>query len=245
MSEHAKYSPSSAEQWVNCPGSVPLSIGIPRKDSLASVEGTNAHSLLERKLLGLPITKSFKTDIEWNSTMATHVNRVHEIVKRELKSVTNEKNLTFKAEMRSDCSELVGEELWGTSDVNIIEEFGILKVGDLKYGKKKVKAKNNLQGLAYLLGIAHKYNYNFEGYQFQVYQPRNTLGEPAKKVDDIYTYTYKDLVNAKKIFRSAIAESKKRKPRLAEGPWCWFCPASKTCPLKEDKRIDEAREYFD
>jgi hypothetical protein len=52
MSGHAVLSPSSAERWMTCPGSVVLTEGLEDKGSDAAEEGTAAHELAERILSG-------------------------------------------------------------------------------------------------------------------------------------------------------------------------------------------------
>jgi len=50
---HARLSPSSAETWCNCPGSVNLiaKCNVPDTSSVYADEGTAAHELLEQCLL--------------------------------------------------------------------------------------------------------------------------------------------------------------------------------------------------
>ena len=51
---HAKLSPSSAERWMSCPGSVALNEGKDDKGSSYAAEGTAAHELAEKILRGIP-----------------------------------------------------------------------------------------------------------------------------------------------------------------------------------------------
>lgn len=51
---HAKLSPSAAERWMTCPGSVVLSEGMPEKTSAFAEEGTQAHALAEMLLNNTP-----------------------------------------------------------------------------------------------------------------------------------------------------------------------------------------------
>lgn len=51
MTDHARLSPSSAYQWMTCPGSVRLSDHFPERSSAAADEGTALHALREKALL--------------------------------------------------------------------------------------------------------------------------------------------------------------------------------------------------
>lgn len=50
MAEHARLSPSAAERWMTCPGSVALSDHFPDEISYAACEGTFAHTIREKCL---------------------------------------------------------------------------------------------------------------------------------------------------------------------------------------------------
>lgn len=50
---HAKLSPSSAERWMSCPGSVALNEGKEDRGSSYAAEGTAAHELAEKILRGI------------------------------------------------------------------------------------------------------------------------------------------------------------------------------------------------
>lgn len=51
MTQHSELSASSAARWMNCPGSVARSRGIPREESIYSAEGTAAHEVARRCLI--------------------------------------------------------------------------------------------------------------------------------------------------------------------------------------------------
>lgn len=238
---HATYSPSSSDRWTNCSGSVRLSIGLPPvPDSAASIEGTNTHSLLERKLKEEPITARFKKEIAYNPKMETNASFAAKVVRKELTKVDNPRNVTFEVEGKSDISHLVDGDMWGTSDVIIAEEFSTLHIMDYKNGVKKVQAKENTQGLAYALGIADRFNYNFERYKFTIIQPN--VSQPLSS----WTFDYKRLILQRDIFRQAVKATKSKTAPVKAGSWCWFCPANYygVCPLAKEKALDKARDIF-
>lgn len=241
MSNHALYSPSASERWIRCPGSVRLSRDIPRVESEAAIVGTNHHTLLEHRLKGLPVTKELKAQINYTREMGRRIGDVITIIDNDISKVKNKKNLDFGAEVKSDCSELVNADMWGTSDVVIAEVCNTLHVQDYKNGTHIVNARENSQGLAYVLGIAHKFDYMFESYKFSILQPTST----GRIMQRSWEFGFDRLMKQKEIFRSAIALSKKRNAPLQAGAWCWFCPASKTCPLKKEQRWAEVRNDFE
>lgn len=238
---HATYSPSSSDRWTNCPGSVRLSKELPPvPNSSASTEGTNTHALLEKLLKKEPITPRFKKEIGFNEKMLANATFAAKQVRQDLKKVHNIGNVTFEVEGKSDISHLVDGDMWGTSDVIIAEEFGTLHVQDYKNGVKKVHARENTQGLAYILGIADRFDYNFERYKFSIIQPN--VKDPVSS----WTFDYKRLILQRDIFRQAVKATKSKTAPVKAGAWCWFCPANYygVCPLAKEKALDKAKDIF-
>jgi len=78
MSAHAKLSPSAAERWMTCPGSVPLSIGMPDKTSAYAEEGTQAHELAERMLKHE--AGAVTPDVDMFNNVLVYVKHIEELV---------------------------------------------------------------------------------------------------------------------------------------------------------------------
>jgi len=74
---HARLSPSSAERWMTCPGSVKLAEGIEDTGSSYAAEGTAAHEMAERILKGAHgeslIGLKAENGVEFTEDMLTHV----------------------------------------------------------------------------------------------------------------------------------------------------------------------------
>jgi hypothetical protein len=126
MSDHAKLSPSGAHRWIECPGSVRMTAGLPRKSSPYAAEGTAAHQLAEMCLrngknaaeyLGTIIKT--KEDGDWNVTpdMAEAVQYHLDEVRR----IHNWLGGDLHIEVRLDLTEIV-PGMFGTGDAVIVED---------------------------------------------------------------------------------------------------------------------------
>lgn len=156
---HARFSPSAAERWVNCPGSVALSRDLPAQPpSRYAAEGSAAHTLAERAIahgkpadfwIGEQIEHDgfvFTVDAEMAAYVQVYLDEVHARVG----------DGTLLAEQRVGFSEAIGvHDQFGTSDCIILSADGKrLVVGDLKYGQGvQVFAENNLQMLTYAVAV--------------------------------------------------------------------------------------------
>lgn len=152
--EHALFSPSAAERWTNCPGSIGLSEFIPSEFiyvSPAATAGTHAHDVLERRLKGENV-EGFPA--EYQNAAST----VECWIKLRF---ANWKDYTRIVEERVYSGEFFGIDnalLFGKTDIAMINlERLELIVLDFKYGTKKVEPKHNKQLLIYMVGAFIKH----------------------------------------------------------------------------------------
>lgn len=231
---HAKLSASGAERWLNCPGSIKLSEGMPEQpESAAALEGTKAHECLEVFLhegsnMGLMRLRNPKYPDE----MLEHT----EAAARHILTQTVLAKAKLLIEVPVDMS-FISEDMGGTLDSARIEEFGTLTVTDFKYGYKEVSPVNNPQLIIYALGIAQEYDYNFDDVVLEIIQPRgggiNT-----------FAMTLNELRKWEDTLKEGVAKVNSADPELKPGKWCHFCKARAVCPELSTKALAEARVDF-
>ncbi len=177
MSEHAVLSPSGAERWFACPGSVVLEAPYPRVDNEYSAEGTAAHFIasvcLNEKTDALAylgrLIQIGEYEIEVTEEMAGNV----QIYVDNIRQYSEGGELFV--EVRVPIGRVTGEQdAAGTSDAVIIigDE---LQVHDLKYGRGvAVQPDNNPQLMIYALGALEKYGaaYDIQRVRLVIHQPR-------------------------------------------------------------------------
>lgn len=228
MSSHARYAPSSASRWLNCSASVQACEGIEEVESVYAKEGTDAHACLETLL------KNRKRRLQtahflrqtYPLQMITHAEwALDEILNYHRASGTE---LFSETKSRLD---FIDKEFSGTADAVVVDLFGTLTVIDYKYGKGVwVDVVRNPQLIAYALGVAHEYGFNFEKIQTVVLQPRIlTYGGAITQPHRVYVQTRQELLEWKDTFREGIARTKVKRPSYRAGSWCFFCPAKPTC----------------
>lgn len=157
--QHAKYSPSGASRWMQCPGSVPLSASVPNTSSAYADEGTAAHELAawcledNRKpedflMYELHIydghcctdksnkstaPEAFGTHTMWtvDDDMVGHVQKYLD----EVRAHANVKDAKLLVEQKIDFSYWVGDsDQFGTADA-VVTSPDELTIIDLKYGR--------------------------------------------------------------------------------------------------------------
>ena len=132
---HATLSPSSADRWMTCPGSVALSEGYADSSSAAADEGTAAHELAERILRGAQgdalVGLCAQNFVEWTSEMLQDVLRYTSSVQALVGAVGG----ALMVEQRLPISEWTGEaDAHGTADAVILAGTELI-VADLKFGR--------------------------------------------------------------------------------------------------------------
>ena len=239
---HSKFSASGSERWHNCPGSVELSEGVEDKSGPAAIEGTQAHEILESIMIAAIRQRAKQVgSLAFGShvprEMVTHGRNaanfmlgVHNKVEGSEVLVENRVYLTF-----------IHPEMFGTYDGAVLDFFGTLHVFDYKYGITHVVSPiQNLQMIFYALGVAYKFDWNFKTVRLWIIQPRakNYKGPVFWEIsiDELRKYVG--------VFEKAVERVLKHPEMYVEGSWCYWCKARKKCPLKDEKKQEQARSIF-
>ena len=156
---HAVLSPSSAHRWMACPGSVALiaTAGAPDTGSASADEGTAAHEMAERILLGADgialIGQHAENGWRFTADMLEQVSKYVALV-RDLVASTNG---VLYVEQRVPIDHLTDETgATGTADC-VIDAGDELIVVDLKYGRGvQVEAEDNPQMVMYASGVLRR-----------------------------------------------------------------------------------------
>jgi len=228
--KHCKRSPSASSRWMNCPGSLKLSEGIPNKESEYAAEGTAAHDVAERALiLGCP-AKDICDNEEMARAVQVYLDTINEI-RSKVQIVVEH------TERKLDCAHI--EDFGGTSDhmmVYIDDGKIVLHIVDYKHGVGvPVDAAENKQVLSYFVITESQYPGMFDEFRATIIQPRCFEGEAIQSwscgydrvkqhLDDIYESMTKD--------------------HLAPGSWCRWCPAITICPKLYEQTIEVAQTEF-
>lgn len=244
---HAKLSASGSEIWLNCSGAPALSEQAPEQEgSEYATEGTDAHSCLEFLMKNLGNKSARKMALKkWSLEMVEHAENAIEYIRR-FETPGSE----LHCETRSDISELMGEEeMFGTLDASLIEEFADLHIFDYKYGAGlEVDVVENTQLIYYALGIAHRYSFNFERIFLHVIQPRiqwlDHEGVKHTGKNSFWQMSMDELIIWEKKFRDGVQRTKDKKAPLASGDWCRWCRAKPICPEISNAALKQAQIDF-
>lgn len=250
VKDHATYSASGAERWLNCPGSIKLAALAPEQpDSPYAIEGTEAHACLEFILKNRAnFSAALKTAAKkWDSDMVEHAKSAAETILGWLGDTAGGELLV---ETRVDSTPFLGVEgQFGTLDVAIAQEFGRLRIIDYKYGAGHAvdpagaDGKGNPQLCYYGLGVSHLFDHNFSEVELIIIQPRayHESGETVRS----FTMPIDDLLTWRDTFKKGVGETLKSIPYLQAGSWCRYCAAATQCPELKDLSFKRAQIVFD
>jgi hypothetical protein len=235
---------------MRCYGSIQRSAGMPSLPNDYSVDGTEAHELLEFALLhgyksaylAKPASKLIWTHRKDNEEVRIqsvqdgldHVNDLLEAYASPNTTVYLETQFTFPTYENDDCG--------GTSDVTIfVPELDIMVVADFKHGAGiAVDAVENSQAMTYAVGSRQELrrrglcNSGKTLYRIMIMQPRAWHREGAMRewtCDDARLDAFIGEVNF------AIAKTKEPIPEIVPGRWCRYCPAVAACPEAEEHKM--------
>lgn len=242
--KHALCSASSAERWLECPGSVGLSMTVPEPPtSFYALEGTKAHEFSET-ILHQWVKDNYVLEDEFlaerkaeNPEMFDYVMQyVYACVEEAMRfdqtpTVRIEQKLTFSKDM----------DMFGTADfiaTGVMNGKPTGVIVDLKYGKgKKVKTEGNPQLAYYAVALRSCSKKKLEQVKVRIVQPR--IEDASTSItfskEDLDAWGLKLTLGAE---RALWMAGKMKTPTYKMGAWCWFCPAKNVCP-EMGKKLDE------
>lgn len=266
---HAKLGPSSAERWINCPGSIRASEGIDPRTSRYAAEGTAAHELASAVLeFGTEASDYLGQFINIDATETQHIiswsgpanerniwlidDEMVEAVDtystfvRGLIDAVKDGVAIVDVEQRLDMTH-IHPAIFGTGDAVVYDPVAQhLHVCDFKYGKGVVVAvEQNPQLFLYAAGAVRRYhNQPVRKLSCHVVQPRAgdfhaNGGIKSWETDILELFDFEG-----EIALAAARTEEKDAPRNA-GDWCRFCPAAPICPTNRDAALADAMAEFD
>lgn len=232
MTAHAILSPSKADRWSVCPGSVYLEKFEPNTTSSYAEEGTAAHALAEACLRGevqaseyvgqLMATGSFVC----TDDMAEEVQKYLDYVRQAAAGAE------LFIEEQYDISHIV-PECFGTSDATIIHPDGELHVIDLKFGMGvEVSAVHNLQMILYALGAIERFSltHDIQSVRMTVHQPRiNNVSEWATTLEELEVIGAKLKAAGERAIGFHYGAVPTPEDFTPDEKACRFCPAKGNC----------------
>lgn len=242
MTGHARLSPSGADRWMTCPGSVILGENYPNESSEYAAEGTAAHELASWALTECTDTKAYlgrKIEVEdftfvVDQDMADFVQQYVD----NTRAIGGE----LFVEQRLSIAHLTGEEgAEGTSDAVIIAGTELV-IRDLKYGRGvKVEAQDNRQLRIYALGALAEYelSYDIQTVRLCIDMPRlNHVTEDVMTVDELLAFGE----TVTKCAKTVEIASKHRNNWIGKNheylqpseDACRWCPVKPDCPALRD-----------
>ena len=222
---HSILGPSSAERWMNCPGSV-LAPGVAKHSEYAA-EGTAAHELSKW------VRETGKPAEHWKGVTLVVGEYQFKVGKPMIDSV----NEFVRREAEVPGAQLIEEMIhyeelvpggFGTLDAAKIED-GICTITDLKHGTGvKVFASDNAQLKLYALGVYFKLKwlYEFDRFDLRICQPRLRHFETWPiSLGKLLQWGYDEVRPAAKLALTPGAP-------IRAGAWCKFCKIKESCPTR-------------
>ena len=250
--QHAALSPSAAKRWVLCPPSARLNQKYNQMfgdaGSPYAEEGTQAHAVAELKLRlanGEINQFNYNEQVKALGEIPTEMDRATDdyvdVVLTELYAARKiDPAAQLYIEQKLDMSEWI-PECFGTSDVVIVFDGGLVVI-DFKYGKGvAVEARENYQARIYALGAyaAVRDLYNIKQVKEIICQPRlDSVTEEILSIDDLLEW-------ADTVIRPAAQLAWRGEGEFCSGEHCRFCSVKAICRKNVLDSLSVLQNMFD
>lgn len=234
--DHARLSASSAERWLNCPGSVNLAAThAAPPTAFAPAQGTYAHAIAAECLRtgakpdeylgskGLVEGHEIECDAEMVEGIQLYLDTI-----AGLRLEKEWVELSLHDALRTLDPDFGGTADWATYSPKLKK----LRTVDFKFGAGVfVSVDDNKQLKKYSLGTLLAVGEPVEIVENYIVQPRFE-GAPPVRMESFAAF---DLMEFAADLIEAAVETRKANARLTPGPWCkkTFCPNAHLCPALE------------
>jgi hypothetical protein len=244
MVKHAKLAPSSAERWVNCPGSLMFN-DLPGKETVYSKEGTLAHEAAEKALYNAPLD---------NNTYSDEMIAGAQLYKKAIDDFWANNNLklnVWEAEKPVQLQLITTERGIGRVDYFGTGENCIL-IADYKFGMEKVEVTDNLQLWLYM--AAYVTGKQAEHFSFKDYSFCIMIVQPRLNSVEIQIKNYRELAEIARFLnmaaKRALIEEKLPVEYRTFYPCkkcCQYCKGSGQCAAEAEANLNymAIKEKFD
>ncbi len=259
MSAHAKYSPSDADRWMLCAAALVEFPKVDGTDTVYSLEGTNAHQLLEDCLLEGTDATSYvgtrlfdeptgefagepKLDPQVSQDMADHIQTVQDYIYDRYNNAypDDEPELWTEAKV-----EIVPDLCGGTMDVALWwPKAQVLEVIDLKYGQGVIVDPDGHQLKLYAVGVILKRKLKPKKVLMTVAQPRGFSSAGPIRTEELHNHdaAYANVLNRVHYLENLPAEGRDYEP---SDKGCMWCPGRNTCKGRDAVLFEKGKEMFE
>lgn len=239
--QHATLSPSGADRWMVCQGSVPLTMALPDQESEYATEGTDYHEVAALCLetdtnpgeyIGQPMLSGALVTAENAGYLQKYVD-----LARSYRD--SEGGGPLLIEERVPLQHLTHEPgAEGTADAVILRQDPELIIADLKFGRGvQVHADQNRQLMLYALGVLEKHQMydQYDNVRLVISQPRiDHVSEWVVSTKDLLAFSEEVKRRAFPIMERLVNPSLPPLPCTVDEKACRFCRAAKAFDDKGD-----------
>lgn len=249
MGDHAILSPSAAERWMACPGSVAASAGLPDRDSPDSLYGTYCH---EVAALALNEGKDADAYLGYISdelkTLSFRLTKEDAAFVQVYLDYVRQRRDELQARLMVEVRVYVNKDMNGTGDAILVAPAkGLLEVIDLKMGAGHfVDVRNNKQLTIYGIGAYGALPFDE---QQQINEVHLTIVQPRRTDENgnavrTTSMTKIAMIAAKVNIEAAGREAMKPDAPRSAGKHCTFCKAAPSCDALRNQSLAVAQLVF-